>query len=127
MCHAEQTAAKTVCHPDVALAVDGQSAAVEPDLEVLGFARVGGRETRDVIDAAVRHPYPVLLIYGQMEWCRERLARLRRISLANNPAFRQIAVGEMNQLPLLDTENPNVAAGRDDNPLHQSKTTIEGD
>ena len=127
MGHAQQPTAEPVGDPDVALAVDGKTAVVESGLEVLGLARIGGGEARDVVDAAVGHPDPVLLVDAEVKWRPERLARLRAVALANDPALGQIALGEVDELALLDAEDPDIAAGRDDDPLHQPELAIEGD
>ena len=40
-------------------------------------------------------------------------------------ALVQIALGEVDELALLDAEDPDVAAGRDDNSLHQPERAIK--
>ena len=127
MHHAEQPVAEPVGDPYVALAVDGEAAAVVADLEILGLARIGGGKSRDVVDAAVAHPNPVLLVDGEMERGAKRLARLRVIALADDPALGQIALRKVDELAFLDAENPDVAARRHDHALHQSEPAAEGD
>src|SRR5579863_10193957 len=121
MGHAKEPTAEPLGDPDVALAVDGKTAAVEPDLEVLSLARIRGGEARDMVDAAVGHPDAVLLVDAKVEWRAERLAWLGAVSLANDPAFGQIALGEVHKLALLDAKDPDVSAGCDNDPLHQPK------
>ena len=94
MHHAEKPIAEPVGDPDIALAVDCEAAAVEADLEVLDLARIGGGEPRNVVDAAVADPNPVLLIDGQMERRAKRLARLGAIALADDPTLGQVALRE---------------------------------
>src|SRR5271157_4494664 len=127
MSHAQQPTAEPVGDPNVAPAVDGKTAAVEPDLEVLGLARISSRKARDVVDAAVGHPNAVLLVDAEVKWCPEGLARLLLVALANDPALGQVALGEVYELALLDAQDPHVGAGRDDDTLHQTKLAVEGD
>src|SRR5262249_37008181 len=49
------------------------------------------------------------------------------LSLANNPALGPVPLGEVKQLTLRDTYGPYIAAGRDDDSLHQPKLAIERD
>ena len=79
-------------------------------------ARFSGREARHVGDAAICHPDPVLLVDAKVEWRPERLARVRTGALANDPTRAQIALGKVEELALLDAQDPNVSAGRDDDP-----------
>src|SRR5208283_3983376 len=102
MGHAQEPAAEAFSHPDVAPAVDAKTATVEPDLEVLGLARISGGKPCDVVDAAISHPNPVLLINAEVKRRKERRARLGAIAFANDPTLGQIALGEMNQLALFD-------------------------
>ena len=76
MGHAKQPTAEPVGDPDIALAVDAKTATVESGLEVLDLARIGGGEARDVVDAAIGHPDPVLLVDAEVERRSERFARL---------------------------------------------------
>ncbi len=110
MHHAEQPVAEPVGDPDVALAVDCEAAAIVADLEILDLAWIGRGEPRNVVNAAVADPNPVLLIDAQMEWRAERLARLGAIALADDSALGQVALREEDELALLHTQNPHVAA-----------------
>jgi hypothetical protein len=47
-----------------------------------------------VINAAVRHPNPILLIDAEMERRAKRLARLRAVALADDPAFVRSPLGK---------------------------------
>ena len=127
MPHAEQPVAEPVGDPDVALAVDGEAAAVVADLEVLDLAWIGRGEARNVVDAAVADPNPILLIDGEMERRAKRLARLRPFALADDPALGQVAFREEDELALLDAQDPDVAARCDDHSLHQAEPAAEGD
>src|SRR5271167_890095 len=118
MHHAHQAVAKTGGDPDVAMAIDGETAGVEAASEGLGFARIRCREAADVIDAAVGDPDTVLLINGQVEWRYERLARLGVIALADNPSLGQIALWEVDELPFLDPQDPDIATWSDHDALH---------
>ena len=65
MGQADQPAAEAFGDPDVALAVDGKTATVESTLKILGLARISGGKARDVVDAAIGNPDPILLKSGQ--------------------------------------------------------------
>ena len=95
MGQAEQPAAEPLCDPDIALAVDGEAAIVKSGLEFLGLARIGGWKARNVVERAIGYPNPVLLVDSKVKWCLERLARLRAIALANDPARGQIPLGKV--------------------------------
>ena len=58
---------------------------------------------------------------------RNDLQGSSRVALANNPALGQIALREVDQLALRGPEGPNIAAGRDDDALHQPEPAVEGD
>ena len=62
-----------------------------------------------------------------MERSQKRLAGLLGRALANDPALRQITLREVDQLALRGPEGPHVAAGRDDDALHQPETAAERD
>src|ERR1700747_325186 len=121
MGHAHQPAAEAFGDPDVTLVVDGKTAIIKSGLEFLGLAGIGGGKACDVIDGAIGYPDPVLLVDGEVKWCLERLAWLRAIALANDPARGDIPFRKVHELALLDTENPNVSVWRDDDPLHKSE------
>ena len=114
-----QPSAEAIGNPNVPLAVNGKTAIVDPGLEILGLARISGREARDMIDTAIGHPNPVLLVDAEVKWRSKRFARLRAVALANDPAVRQIALGKVDELALLNAQHPNVSARSDDNALHQ--------
>ena len=126
MGHAEQAGAEAVGYPDVALAVDVQTAVVEANLEAIDFGWIGCREADDMV-GAVRDPDPVLLVDGEVERRRERFARLGAVAFADNAALGPVALGEVQQLALRDAERPDIAVGRDDDALHQPEPAAEGD
>src|SRR5262249_34572074 len=112
--------------PYVVLAVDVETAVDDSGLEIFGFARIRGRETRHFI-AGVRDPDPILLINGEVKWPEERLARLGAVAFADDPALGPVTLGDVHELTLRDAESPHVAARRDDDALHQPELPIEGD
>src|SRR5262247_4105970 len=118
--------AKAVGDPYVALAVDVETAIDDSGLEILGFARIRGREARHFI-AAIRNPDPILLINGEVKWREERPARLGVVAFADNPAPSPVALGEIQELALRDAESPDIAARRDNDTLHQPELPVEGD
>src|SRR5262252_4793779 len=118
--------AEPVSDPYVALAVDVETAVEDSGLEIFGFARIRGREARHFI-AGVRDPDPILLINGEVERRRERLARLGTVALADDPALGPVTLGEVQELALRDAESPHVAARRGDDALHQSEPAFESD
>src|SRR5215510_9169955 len=118
--------AESIRDPDIALAVDVETAVDDSGLEVVDFARIRGREARHFI-AGVRDPDPILLINGEVKWPEERLARLGAVAFADDSAFRPVTLGEVQELALRDAESPHVAARRGDDPLHQPELPIEGD
>src|SRR5215475_12764139 len=118
--------AEPVSDPDVALAVDVQTAVDDSGLEIFGFARICGREARHFI-AGVRDPDPILLVDGEVKWPEERLARLGTVAFADDPALGPVTLREIEELALRDAESPYVAARRGDDALHQPEPTIEGD
>src|SRR5215472_9574703 len=118
--------AEPVGDPYVALAVDVETAVDDSGLEIVGVARIRGREARHFI-AGVRDPDPILLINGEVKWPEERLARLRAVAFADDPAPGPVTLGEVEELALRDAESPHVAVRRGDDPLHQPKLPIEGD
>src|SRR5262252_7389045 len=118
--------AEPVSDPYVALAVDVQTAVGDSGPEIVGFARIRGREARHFI-AGVRDPDPILLIDGEVKWPEERLARLGAVAFADDAAFRPVALGEVQELALRDAESPHVAARCGDDALHQPELPIEGD
>src|SRR5215467_15685275 len=118
--------AEAVGDPYVALAIDVETAVDDSRLEIFGFARVRGRETRDFI-AGVRDPDPILLINGEVKWSKERLARLGAVAFADDPAPGPVPLGDVDELALRDAERPNVAARRGYDALHQPELPIEGD
>src|SRR5271167_4851788 len=111
MCHAQQAVAEPIGNPDVPLTIDAKTAAVESNLEIIDLRRIGGRETRDVVDAAIRYPDPVLLVDAEVKWRFERLARLRTVTLANNSSLGDITIWEIHELAFLDPEHPDIAPG----------------
>src|SRR5277367_3800491 len=127
MHHAQHTVAETSGDPDVALAVDGKTAGVESAFEVFRFARIGRREARDMVDAAVGDPDPILRVDGEMKRRHERLARFSTIALADNSALGEIALREVHELLLLDAQDPYVTGWRHSDTLHQTQAAIEGD
>src|SRR5271169_2577315 len=62
-----------------------------------------------------------------MKRSHERLAGLSVVALADDPAFGYIASGEVDQLSFLNTQDPYVAARRNDDALHKSEPTAEVD
>src|SRR5450631_1505780 len=127
MGHAQQTSAESVGDPHVPLTVDAQAAIVDSGLEVLGLARIGGRKARDVVNSAIGHPDPFLLVDAEVKWRDKRLAWFCVVTLANDLAFGQITLGKVHELPLLDPQYQDVAARRDDDPLHQTEPAAKVD
>src|SRR5262245_21035493 len=118
--------AEPVGDPDVALAVDVQTAVHDSGLEIFDFARIRSREARHFI-AGVRDPDPILLINGEVKWPEERLARLGAVAFADDPTLGPVTLREIQELALRDAESPHVAARRDDDTLHEPELPIEGD
>src|SRR5271157_4857940 len=102
MPHAEQPVAEPVGDQGVAFAVDGEAAAAVANLEIFDLGWIGGGKAGNVVDTAVGHPNPILLVDGEMERRQERLAWLRRVALADDLALGQVALGKVDELPLLD-------------------------
>src|SRR5271165_2225139 len=100
--HAQQARAKPIGHPDVALAVDVHPAVVDSGGEVLSLARIRGGKSRNVGEAAVGNPNPILLVDGEMKWRFERLAWLCAFALTHDSSLGPVALGEVHQLALLD-------------------------
>src|SRR5271165_7095332 len=80
-----------------------------------------------MIDSAIGNPDPVLLVDAEVKWRLKRLARLCAVTLANDPALGYIALRKLHELPLLDPQDPDVAARRDDDPLHQAEPAAKVD
>ena len=80
-----------------------------------------------MVDSAIGDPDPVLLVDAEVKWRQKRLARLCAVALANDLALGQITLGKVHELPLLDTQDPDVAARRDDDPLHQAEPAAKVD
>src|SRR5262250_682226 len=118
--------AEPVGDPYVAPAVDVQTAVDDCGLEIVGFARIRGREARYLV-AGVRDPDPILLIDGEMKWPEERLARLCAVAFADDSAPGPVTLGNVHELALRDAESPHVAVRRGDDALHQPELAIEGD
>src|SRR5215467_10373804 len=118
--------AEPVSDPYVALAVDVETAVEDSGLEIFGFVRIRGREARHFI-SGVRDPDPILLINGEVERCRERLARLGTVAFADDPALGPVTLREIEELALRDAESPHVATRRGDDALHQAELAVEGD
>src|SRR5262245_51306577 len=118
--------AEPVSDPDVALAVDVEAAVEDSGLEIFGFAGIRGREARNFI-RGVRDPEPLLRIIGEVERCRERLARLGTVAFADDPALGPVTLREIEELALRDAESPHVATRRGDDTLHEPELPIEGD
>ena len=104
-----------------------EAAAAVAGLEFLDLGRIGCRKARHVRAEGVGHPDPVLLVDAEVERRDERLARLDRPALADDPALGRIALGEVDELALRDAQDPDIAARRDDHALHQSELAVEGD
>src|SRR4029453_7814378 len=62
-----------------------------------------------------------------MERSQERLAGFLSGALAHDPALGQIALREVDKLALRGPNGPHIAAGRDDDALHQPELAIERD
>src|SRR5499426_1843783 len=118
--------AEPVGDPYVALAVDVETAVDDAGLEILGFARIRGREARHFI-AGVRDPDPILLIDGEVKWPEERLARLGTLAFADDSAPGPVTLREIEELTLRDAESPHVAVRGDDDALHQAELPVKGD
>src|SRR5262245_51293518 len=118
--------AEPVSDPDVALAVDVETAVDDSGLEVFGFARIRGRKARHLI-AGVRDPDPILLVDGKVKWPEERLTGLGAVAFADDSALGPVALGDVCELALRDAERPHVAARRGDDALHQTELPIESD
>src|SRR5215813_15272140 len=101
--------AEPVGDPDVALAVDVETAVDDCGLEIFGFARILGREARYFI-AGVRDPDSILLVDGEVKWPEERLARLGAVAFADDAALGPVTLGDVYELALRDAESPHVAA-----------------
>src|SRR5271166_5749080 len=69
--HAQHASAEPVGDPDVALAVDIETAVVDSGIEVLCLGWVGGGEAGNVRKAAIGNPYPVLLVDSEVERSHE--------------------------------------------------------
>src|SRR5262245_64008271 len=91
--------AEPVGNPNVALAVDVQTAVDDSGLEIVGFARIRGREARHFI-AGVRDPDPIPLINGEVKWPEERLARLGAVAFADDPALGPVTLGVVDEVAL---------------------------
>src|SRR5215475_4005010 len=102
MGRAYQIAAKTVGDPHISLAIDTKTATAESSFECLDLSRIGGGESRNVIDTGIGNPDPVLLVDAEMERRLKGLAGLRVIALANDTAVTRIALGKVDELPLLN-------------------------
>src|SRR5215510_9784806 len=118
--------AEPVRDPYVALAIDVQAAVDDCGLEILGLARVRGREARHLI-TGVRDPDPILLINGEVKWPEERLARLGAVAFADDSAPGPVTLGDVHELALRDAERPHVAVRGNYDALHQPELPIEGD
>src|SRR5262245_24153589 len=118
--------AEPVGDPYVALAVDVKTAVDDSSLEILDLRWIRGREARHFI-AGVRDPDPILLIDGEVKWPEERLARLGAVAFADDPSLGPVTLGDVDELTLRDAESPHVAVRRDDDALHQPKSSTEGD
>src|SRR5262249_6984366 len=57
----------------------------------------------------------------------EGFTRLHVAPLAHDAGLAQIALGEVDELVLLQTQDPHIAAGCDDDTLHQAQLAVEGD
>ena len=68
--------AKTVRHPDIALAVDAEAAAAEACLKGLDFGGIRGGEAGDRVCEGAGYPDAVLLVDAEVERSRKRFARL---------------------------------------------------
>src|SRR5271169_2396620 len=123
----QQPIAEPVGDPDIAMAVDVKSAGTRTNIEILGVARIGGWKSCHVLGKGVAHPDSVLLVDPEMERTQERLAGFLSRALANDPALGQIALREVDKLALRGPEGPDIAAGRDDDALHQPEPAVESD
>ncbi len=83
---------------------------MKPGFEFLGLGRIRGGEADNEI-GGVRDPDPVLLVDGEVERPEERFAWLGAVTLAEDPAFGPVTLGEMQELTLRDAQSPYVAAG----------------
>src|SRR5262252_8231889 len=103
MGHAKQPTSKPVRDPDVPPTVDSQTATVESSFECLGFGRIGGGKSRNVIDTGIRNPDPVLLVDAKME------RRCKRLTGPLSSPDGRAAVGTKRCCPLapakVDTES----------------------
>ena len=75
----------------------------------------------------VGHPDPVLLVDGEVEWRCEGLAGLRAVALTDDLSVVPVALGEIQQLALGNSQYPYVAVGGSDDALHQTELTAEVD
>ena len=100
---------------------------LNPTLKFSTLLGSAAGKARDVVDAAIRYPDPVLLVDAEMKWRLERFARLRAVAFADDAALADIAFGEVDELALLDAQRPDIAARRDDDTLHQPEPAAEGD
>src|SRR5262249_42893609 len=113
--------------PDVALAVDIHAASAPAAAEFLHFRGIRCGKARDVSGNRVAYPDAILLIDGEMERSDERLAWLDLAAFADNLTFRVITAGEEQKLALRNAQCPDVAAGRDDYPLHKTEPSAKSD
>ena len=119
--------AEGVGDPGVAEAVDGDAARDEPDLDLLGFAGIVGREARHRV-AAVGDPDPILLIHREVERPLDLERAVHGLAIhgaAQDAPLRGVALGQMNDLALFIVERPDVAIRRGDDALHRAQSSVE--
>src|SRR5262249_42316411 len=75
----------------------------------------------------VGHPDPVLLIDAEVKGSHERLAGLDVAAFADDLSVLVVAAREKEKLALVDSDRPDVAAGRHGDALHESELSAERD
>ena len=86
--------AKTVRHPDIALAVDAEAAAAEACLEGFGLGGIGGGKAGNKVAEGAGYPDAILLVNSKVERPHKRLARRILEALAQQVGFAGISLGE---------------------------------
>ena len=117
-----------VRHPDVAQAVDGETAGRVSHLERFDFAGIGSGETNHVVRDGVGNPDAVLLVDGESERPDEFAGVLQRIAglvLAEELDLGRVALGKLHDLALDQVERPDISARRGDDALHLADLAVK--
>ena|SRR5215813_1403279 len=86
MGHTQQATSKPIGDPDVPLTIDAQTLLSNPVLNVPALVGAAAGKSRDVVEAGIRNPDPVLLVDAEMERRLKRLARFDAVALAYDPS-----------------------------------------